>query len=385
MDLDRARSEKKSLYYPTIVLSDTHLFKTVAQAELLLEFLTHTKCNTLILNGDIIDGWRMMAKKHKKFEEMHARVLDAINAKAAIGTNVVYIPGNHDEKLRAGWSKKTRKEIKDGQVRPAHPFLNRTHSFTDKDRSVTAPIYFANGYRHIDPAGRRILFLHGDQFDPARLKSNEGHKLSLAGDYVYDGLIRINGYAIRASRKILKKQFSIAAYLKKKTKKTLGIVESFEQAVAKSAKTGKIDGIGAGHIHHAEIREIKGVTYMNSGDWVESASALVHDEKGNWEIVHWNDKRKELGLDKLPSVDDPNEHAAYRGITERQLRVARRIWPAKDRKKLLKKLAKQHAEVADSEKAADRGRAGFEQDTAVARHTKAILGLQEMAAALRPV
>ena len=67
---------------------------------MLLEFLTHNTCDTLILNGDIIDGWVIEKKKHRKLLELQKRVLDLINARAARETKVIYIAGNHDERLR---------------------------------------------------------------------------------------------------------------------------------------------------------------------------------------------------------------------------------------------------------------------------------------------
>ena len=52
-------------------------------------------------------------------------------------------------------------------------------------------------------------------------------------------------------------------------------------------------GVICGHIHQAALQDYDGVMYMNSGDWVETLSALVEDEKGNWEIVYYTDFVKE--------------------------------------------------------------------------------------------
>jgi UDP-2,3-diacylglucosamine pyrophosphatase LpxH len=53
------------------------------------------------------------------------------------------------------------------------------------------------------------------------------------------------------------------------------------------AKELGYDGVICGHIHKAEIREVDGIEYLNSGDWVESNTALVEDYKGNWSIINF--------------------------------------------------------------------------------------------------
>jgi UDP-2,3-diacylglucosamine pyrophosphatase LpxH len=55
------------------------------------------------------------------------------------------------------------------------------------------------------------------------------------------------------------------------------------------AKSRNYAGIVCGHIHHPSIQKYGDLVYMNSGDWVESLSALVEDKKGNWSIVLYED------------------------------------------------------------------------------------------------
>ena len=45
-----------------------------------------------------------------------------------------------------------------------------------------------------------------------------------------------------------------------------------------------------GHIHHAELRRIGGILYCNSGDWVESCTALVEHFDGRLELIDWIDR-----------------------------------------------------------------------------------------------
>lgn len=327
---NRSSTGSTRLYYPTIVISDAHLGKDTAQADMLLEFLENVRCDKLFMVGDIIDGWHLMAHKFRPFPEMHTRVLDAINRMAFEGTEVTYIAGNHDENLRGRWSVK-RRRLEEPEPHPdSHPILDKMHIFTDRKTGLSSSIRISNGEVYKDPKGRNLLLIHGDQFDWKKLKTKWGQKLSKIGDKAYDGLIKINSYAVKLSKKYQGKNFSIAGYIKKKTKASLGIIENFEHAVAAVAATGAVDGIICGHIHFAELRTINGAFYANAGDWVESASALVHDEQGNWEILEWPTVRKTLGLTNLPKASDINPNEEFRGITKKQLQWVDRLWPAKN-------------------------------------------------------
>ncbi len=292
-----------------MVISDLHLGKKSAAADMLYECLQHVSFDRLILNGDIIDGWVLMKKAHRKLPEMQKRVLDILNARIAAGVEVIYIPGNHDEKLRRlNISGKTFFGIR----------FEAEHKFTD-------------------PAGRKFLALHGDRFDPNFIKDKAG-LIYRMGDMAYDGLIEVNAVTSLMTHKVLKKRFSLAAYAKKKTKDIIGIIDKFEDVVAAAAAHEEVDGVLCGHIHHAEISNKYGVMYGNSGDWVESSTALTCDEHGNWNIMEWLAKRHEFGLSTRPQESDVNPYSTYRETTERQLRLIQKLWPARDRAELLDEL-----------------------------------------------
>lgn len=295
--------------YPLVIISDTHLGKKSASADMLYEFLERLNCETLVLNGDIIDGWVLMKKAHRKFPEMQKRVLDLLNAKIAAGMKVIYIPGNHDEKLR-------------------HLGLFGKELFG---------VHFADSLVYTDRRNRRFFILHGDQYDPNFLK-DKGKILYHIGDAAYDGLIELNAITSKAARKLLSKRFSIAAYAKRKTKNLLGVIGKFEDVVAGSALEEGVDGIICGHIHHAEWTTKGAALYGNSGDWVESCTALTCDEQGEWNVIHWHDEREKLGLSYHPDTYDPNPYMEYRDTTERQLRLIQRLWPSRDRAALLDEL-----------------------------------------------
>ncbi|TIP87414.1 MAG: UDP-2,3-diacylglucosamine diphosphatase, partial [Mesorhizobium sp.] len=48
-----------------------------------------------------------------------------------------------------------------------------------------------------------------------------------------------------------------------------------------------VDGVICGHIHHAAIENYEDVQYINTGDWVESCTAVVEHFDGRMEILHW--------------------------------------------------------------------------------------------------
>ena len=331
------KAQKLPLFYPTIVVSDLHLGKgSVVEAELLLEFLENTHSDTLILNGDIIDGWYLEKKKHKNFPEMHARVLDVINYKAANGTRVIYIPGNHDERLRY----KSRAEMEAKRMERTKPEFSELIEFKSHhkktNKTITCPIEFLSDMVYRDSAKRNLRILHGDVFDPPWVSGSLSH----IGDTGYDALVEANAIFSTLFKKFNNgTRFSIAKLAKSKTKNSLGIISNFENA-ARDLPKG-IDGMVCGHIHHAEITDKDGKLYINSGDWVESCTAAVNDENGNWDIIHWEEMRLKLKLneDKTTTAQKAATHKEkykpYRKVTKKQLRIAQYFWPAKNRAQLL--------------------------------------------------
>lgn len=306
-------SPHQKMHYPLVVISDTHLGKKFSQADMLLEFLQSVDCDTLIMNGDIIDGWALAKKQQKAFPEMHRRVLDAINAKIEAGTKVFYIAGNHDMTLRDS------------------PVMGKEGGFHG--------INFEEALEYSDNQGRKWFFLHGDQYDPNMLKK-KGKVLYHFGDNLYDGFIAMSVSTSKMAHKLLKTRFSAAAYIKKHTKKFIQLISNFEDAVMNSAVKNDADGIICGHIHTAEWREIdlsrnkqaRGKLYYgNSGDWVESCTALVQDEGGEWDVLHWLDLREKLEFDRPPEESDPNPYADQRDKTNRLLLWVNRLWGGKDR------------------------------------------------------
>ena len=238
----------------TIFISDTHLGTRGCKAERLADFLARNACDTLYLVGDIVDGWRL--RRRWLWPEAHSRVLHEILHKIDSGTQVVYVPGNHDEVFRAYCGR---------QIAHVQIVREAIHETAD---------------------GRRLLVLHGDQFDGVIACAKW---LAHLGDWAYSVALELNEVCGAVRRTLRLPYWSLSAYLKQKVKNAVEYICRFEDAVAHEARRRGLDGVVCGHIHHAAAKNIGGVLYLNDGDWVESCTALVEDAQGNLEILHWSD------------------------------------------------------------------------------------------------
>ncbi|WP_207478056.1 UDP-2,3-diacylglucosamine diphosphatase [Arenibaculum pallidiluteum] len=242
--------------YRSIFLSDVHLGTRGCNAELLLDFLRSTDSEYLYLVGDIVDGWRL--KRTWYWPQAHNDVVQKLLRKARKGTKVLYIPGNHDEGL------KDYIGLQFGGVMVVEDAIHETAD------------------------GKRLLVLHGDQFD-AVVKYAKW--LAHVGDHAYVLLLAVNTWFNLIRRKLGFTYWSLSAYLKHKVKNAVEYIGNYEQALAEEARRREVDGIVCGHIHSAQMRDMEGVLYCNDGDWVESCTALVEHESGVLEIIHWADSR----------------------------------------------------------------------------------------------
>jgi UDP-2,3-diacylglucosamine pyrophosphatase LpxH len=236
----------------TIFISDTHLGTRGCKADALADFLIHNECDTLFLVGDIVDGWQLKRRWYWNYAQ--SRVVSEILAKADDGTRVIFVPGNHDEFARA---------------------------YTGR---LFAGIEVANEIVHETADGRRLLVLHGDRFDGVIACAKW---LAHLGDWAYGVALHWNDLLFFARKQLGLPYWSLSAWLKHKVKNAVEYISRFEEAVAAEAARRGVDGVVCGHIHHAEIRRIGEVLYLNDGDWVESCSALVEDARGNLEILRW--------------------------------------------------------------------------------------------------
>lgn len=241
-----------TLQYKSIWISDIHLGTRGCSSSELLSFLRHTESENLFLVGDIVDMWQLSRKWY--WPKEHNEVVQKFLRKSRKGTKVVYIPGNHDEAVR--------------------DFLPM----------MIGDIQVSKEYEYLSISGKKLLVTHGDLYDIITTY----HKwLARLGDWGYVTLIEVNRYLNWIRRKLNMGHWSLSSYVKRKVKSAASFIGNFEEALAEACRIRHFDGIIAGHIHHAEIRMIDRILYMNDGDFVESRSALAETHSGDFVVLEW--------------------------------------------------------------------------------------------------
>ncbi|MET0574944.1 MAG: UDP-2,3-diacylglucosamine diphosphatase [Mesorhizobium sp.] len=245
-------SGDKTRNFRTLFISDVHLGSKPAKAEFLIDFLRHHEAATLYLVGDIVDGWRLRRSWH--WPQTHNDVVQKLLRQARKGTRITYIAGNHDEFLR------------------------------DFQGTHFGGILVADRAIHETADGRRFLVIHGDQFDSI---VHNVRWLAYLGDKAYDAAIIVNRVVARFRRLFGMPYWSFSSWAKVKVKKAVSFISHFQRIVAQEARRSNVDGVICGHIHHAAMAQIEGIEYVNTGDWVESCTAIAEHFDGSMEIIHW--------------------------------------------------------------------------------------------------
>ena len=244
----------------TVFLSDIHLGTPDSKANEVVDFLKHLRCRKLVLNGDIIDGWAL--KRGGKWSGRHSHVIrKVLKMTEKDDTQVVYLRGNHDEILER--------------------FLPLTFG----------RIKFTKEYIHTTQVGKRYLVVHGDGFDSV----STNHKwIASLGAVGYDFLLKVNRIYNIWRRWRGKEYFSLSKRVKAKVKSAVSFVDKYEELLQDLARHRKCDGIICGHIHTPEDKEVGDVHYLNSGDWVESLTAIIEHNDGRMELVKYESFIKSL-------------------------------------------------------------------------------------------
>lgn len=242
--------------YRTIFISDVHLGTQDSQSDALLKFLKEHESENLYLVGDIIDGWAL--KRKWKWKQSHSDIIQKILRKARKGTKVFYILGNHDDFVRS--------------------FL---------PLMLGDNLTIVNQYDYITLNNKKFLVTHGDFFDSITMTKKW---LAIVGDQAYMFFLRMNR-PLNFLRKLFgyNKYWSLSKYLKQNVKKSVMFISDYENILALHAKEHGYDGVICGHIHHPEIREMNGITYINTGDWVENKSVIVEHHNGELELIEYEE------------------------------------------------------------------------------------------------
>ncbi len=256
-------------YHRTIWLSDMHLGTRGCNANKILDFLNKNNANTIYLVGDIIDGWRLSRKFF--WPQNHNDIIECLLQKLRTGTRIIYICGNHDEFLR--------------------PFIGNN----------IGGVELMDEFVHKTADGKSFVIIHGDKFDAV----TQYHKwIALLGDMSYDSLIVLNRFLMDFRHWLGLRHWSLSAFIKRRVKQATCFISQYENTIVKECHQNGYDGIICGHIHHATIKTIGDIIYCNTGDWVESCTALVEDFSGTLSIIDWHqlypdEKRKTITFANL--------------------------------------------------------------------------------------
>lgn len=252
-------------HFRTLFISDVHLGSKAAKTDFLLDFLRTHEAETIILVGDIVDGWRL--KRSWYWPQQCNDVVQKLLRKARKGTRIVYIPGNHDEFMR------DFPGIHFGGIEVAERLI---HEMAD---------------------GKKYLVLHGDEFD---VVVRNARLLAYLGDWAYDTAIAINVMLAAIRRRLGMPYWSFSAWAKLQVKHAVNFIGEFQRVVADEARRAEVDGVICGHIHHAVMEDIDGIHYVNTGDWVESCTAIAEHADGRLELISWGHKVSEAPAGKRP-------------------------------------------------------------------------------------
>ena len=254
----------KRLRVRTVFISDVHLGFRGCQAEYLLDFLNNVDMDRLVLVGDIVDLWSL--KKSLYWPAAHQEVLRTIFRLSKTGTEVVYVPGNHDEAAREFCG------LAFGDITIHRQLIHETAD------------------------GRRLLVMHGDEFDGAVEFSGW---LKHFGSFLYDRMVDIARVVHFLRRRLGRPYWSLASWIKHAVPNAMTYILAFEKAAAQEAAHRGYDGVVCGHIHRPELRTVDGILYCNDGDWVEHCTALVEDRNGRLAILRWTEHAV---LDATPAL-----------------------------------------------------------------------------------
>jgi UDP-2,3-diacylglucosamine pyrophosphatase LpxH len=243
---------KRGRHVRALFVSDLHLGTRGCQADLFLDFLRHHEADTIYLVGDIVDGWRLRSGWY--WPESHNTIVQKLLRQARRGTRIVYVPGNHDDFAR------------------------------DYAGLIFGGIEIAREALHVTADGRRFHVTHGDEFD---IVVRHARWLAFLGDRAYTAALFVNTQFNRVRRCLGLPYWSLSAWAKLKVKNAVNFIGAFERALTDQAAQRNYDGVICGHIHHAMIRPLNGITYVNIGDFVESCTAVVEDDHGTLELVWW--------------------------------------------------------------------------------------------------
>ena len=260
----------------TLFISDLHLGALSSHPTLALQFLQRHKADTYVLIGDILDLWQPLLPHWRAQDQA---VIDHLRARAAAGSKLIYIRGNHDP---------------DPVKIPVHAHLDAV---------------YVSSYIHTTVQGKRLLVVHGDEADSRLIRL---HLMTRIGSLI--------DHALRCCDRVLRR-------LSRRQPQARGVIErlikasntvryrgrAHEKRMVDLARAKGLDGVICGHFHIAALHDHFGLTYANAGDWVDSMTALEDAGDGVLRRLGGRDHAPDLTKSR-PVADDALASSAQKAI-----------------------------------------------------------------------
>ena len=240
--------------YKAIIASDLHLGTKDSKAKEFIDFLDSHSTDLLILNGDIIDGWAL--NRGAKWKKQHTKVIAKL-LKLSNKTKIIWIRGNHDEFLSEFIGSHF------GNIEIREDYIIETKKWIEYDT-------FEN---------RGYYVFHGDVIDVFMAKYKWLAKIGSVG---YDLALWCNRWYNKYRSLIGLPYQSISQKIKVAVKSAVNYVNDFENTAIKMAHKNGCYGVICGHIHQSANKMIGNAHYLNTGDWVESRTAILLDYQDNF-------------------------------------------------------------------------------------------------------
>ncbi len=300
-------TQKTPQIFRSIFLSDFHIGAKTFNADALLDFLRNTESQSLYLVGDIVDGWKL--NKRWYWTETVNQIFDELFRKAHNGTKIIYITGNHDERVR---------ELS---------FLRR------RRYSQKLHVQIKNRVLHKCLDGREFLIMHGDQFDRAILSGTVSRISDRIHDFFADMLQKRKPVSIEVDGQV--KRFSLSKFLSYHGQLALNILNNYESAIVREARRSDVQGIICGHTHIPAKKQIGSILYANCGSWLkQSGTAIVETAEGMIDLIDWPCTSEEtepslpFDANDIRQVRIVEEAYRFRPMTTKLVSAIRRTWPS---------------------------------------------------------